>query len=155
MRPILLAALLALPAAASAQTPCALRVAQLVSEGENAALVGLFKSADAATRRQVEDISGKAGRLSNLAEASQPRFSQPSRLSAHAAPAAAGTAQRSLRVNAESAMQGPVQLHLAVQPETDCALLALHLDTDARGRTLGGDGGGPSPTAKPVVQVYL
>lgn len=155
MRPILLAALLALPVAAQAQNACALRVAQLVSEGENATLVGLFRSADAGTRRQVEDLSAKAGRLSALAEASQPRFTQSTRHSAFAPQLPSAYGFRSLRVNAESAMLGPVQLQLAVQPETDCTLLALHLEADPRGRALGGDGSGLTPTAKPVVQVYL
>lgn len=153
--PLLASLLLSLGTAAAAQGACATRVAQLVSDGESSTLAGLFRQGDAGTRRQVEDLSAKTGRLSALAEASQPRFAQGSRWSVHAPSGSGAYGQRSLRVNAESAMLGPVQLHLAVQPETDCTLLALLLEHDPRGRLGAPDAAAPVPTARPVIQVYL
>jgi hypothetical protein len=153
--PLLAFLLLSLGTATAAQGTCATRVAQLVSDGESATLAALFRQGDGGTRRQAEELSAKAGRLSALADTTQPRFSQSVRLSVLAPQPPASYVHRSLRVNADSAMLGPVQLHLAVQPETDCTLLALHLEHDPRGRQSGAEGAGAVPTARPVIQVYL
>jgi hypothetical protein len=126
-------ALAAIPCVAAAQESCAIRAARLLSTGETAQLAALFKS-PVHVAADLKALSTRAGALSALVQVQQPRFTQHQRLSA----GRANGAYAGSWVNAESALLGPVQLHLAQPPSGACELLALHLDFSREPPAAGG-----------------
>ncbi len=119
---------LSLSSGAFAAEACGYRVANLLSSGKTEELVALFKKSSSSTVSQVTEISRQSGALTNMVAANVPRFKEHIRYSALSAGLPPNFKSIGLWVNATSARLGPVQVQVAVEPETTCTVLALYLD---------------------------
>jgi hypothetical protein len=129
MKSILVSALLLLLSQVTeASEGCALRVARLFADGNLPELQSLFKQSDLNTQNQLLHVISKAGHLSDLSAAKAQRFERSYRFSATASNLPASRWSHSFRVNATSSMLGPVQLHVEIEPDSECTLVALHLE---------------------------
>lgn len=119
-------------AAAQANAACGLRATHQLAAGDSAGLTRLFKAGDAATLAQLDGLALAAGALTELTVVEAPRFaaSEQRRVWWPGAPASFGFS--SVRVNAESARLGPVQLHWAIEPGSDCVLLGVYLESSPK-----------------------
>lgn len=118
--------------AALAQVDCARSVAQSLTDGRLGELARRFDDTSPAFTARLQALREQLGDLTRLEPASTARPGLSVRLSIARSGLPLSYDYRGLWLNAESAALGPVQLHLAVKPGTECELLALHVNRYAR-----------------------
>ena len=127
-------ALLVASSAVSAQDSCGLRAAQLFSAGKTSEIAALFKKATGKTKENLDTLASMAGTLTSLTAADLPRSTEQTQYSVTSVGLPAAFAFASFRVNALSSQLGLVQLQIAVEPGTECTILAVYLHVDAKAK---------------------
>lgn len=125
---VLLAAVTLAAHAAQAAPGCSQKVEQLLQSRGLAALASLFKATSPALEQDLQALDVQVGQLSNMAQANGPRFRDFRRFSVKVADLPADYGYVGLWINGESSRLGPVQIHMAIDPVSDCRLLAVNLD---------------------------
>jgi hypothetical protein len=127
------ALLLVLVAATNqAYANCGTTTARQLATRDFDSLLKNFDASDSKTRRDLEDIIASLGDLSEVAEATQPRFKSHKRLSVNASTLSAAYTATVYRVNATSSKMGAIQVSVETKPNALCSVLAVHLDIGAR-----------------------
>lgn len=129
---LLAALLLVVSQYVAAEESCGHRAVRMLSEGRSAELARLFKAPGIRTIKELEDLSKRAGKLTEMAEVAHPRFLDHTRYSVLSPRAERTYSFRSFRINAVAEQLGPVQVQVAMAPDAECQLLAIHLDVDPR-----------------------
>lgn len=115
-------------AASQAEPHCALDTVELMARGELAAVAARFRGGETpALRHELQAMLQAVGRFTELAPQSAPAFSASGRLSARASGVSNPHSFRAAWVGARSPLQGRVQWQVALEPDSRCVLLALHL----------------------------
>jgi hypothetical protein len=141
-------------ATAAAADGCGMRAVKLLLSGETTQLQRLFGPGDPPTVRQLNDLGGLAGRVSDLTEAGRPRFDALRRYSVSSAGLSNLYAFQAFRVNGTSAIRGPVQFIVAVVPGSDCMILEMALEVGVDARVSSGAPPGRSVDRRPTILLY-
>lgn len=112
-----------------AATDCALATLDLINRNQISTLAARFEGGETpALRNELQVMVQAAGRLTELKPQSGPAFSKSVRLSANASEVSNRSVYLSAWIGAQSSTRGGVQWQLALKPDGDCVLLALHLE---------------------------
>jgi len=111
-----------------AQESCALTVGRLIADGKTQELAELFtnpvKVVDSLKR-----VTDSLGKVTDIQLVSTPRFRKFTRVSVRTTDLLPSEKYEGYWINAHSHALGPLQFHVARKLETDCKILALHVDT--------------------------
>lgn len=126
---ILVTLFLSWTVSAHANDSCGMRAAKLFASGDTHPLAALFAK-DAEILIPLKALADQVGELKNLKEVSTRRFSKYRRLTVQPSDTKKSFSYIGYWINAESGKIGPVQLHIAAEPNEECKLLALHIATE-------------------------
>jgi len=121
-------ALAAASTSATAGESCALRVARLLASGDADALARHFVSSDSMLLPALQRLAQRLGPIEGLAEAERPTLPKSTRVSVRAPGQPASFDYVGQWVDARATAVGPVQIHVAITPGSECRLIALHVD---------------------------
>lgn len=101
----------------------------LIARNQISTVAARFQGGETpALRHELQVMAQAAGRLTELTPQSGPAFSKSVRLSAKASGVSNPHAYLGAWIGAQSSTQGRVQWQVALKPDGDCVLLALHLE---------------------------
>ena len=133
MRQILLPVAICLIAApVYAAENCGLRVVKLLAAGNAAEVPRLFVREEPSTLFKLKQIVAVAGEISVIAQAQGPRFSESRQYKVDAPGLPQSYGSINYRVNASSALHGPIQFTVATALDSECKILSIQLEVDAK-----------------------
>jgi hypothetical protein len=107
---------------------CGMRAVQLLAADRSADLAALFGTQADALQAPLHQLRTQVGALTRFEGVAGPRFKQHLRRSVQAPHLPASYAYTGQWINADAALLGPVQFHVALSPAHTCQLLGLHVD---------------------------
>jgi hypothetical protein len=111
-----------------AQESCGLKVGRLIADGKTKELAALFAN-PAKVVNSLLRVTGSLGKVTDIQLVSTPRFEKFTRISVRSTDLPTSEKYEGYWINAHSRALGPLQFHVARKLETDCEILALHVDT--------------------------
>jgi hypothetical protein len=133
MRPILFAAAISLIATqVGAAEDGGLRVVKMLVTGKAAEVTKLFNREDPSMLSQLKEIVASAGEITGIAQVNKPRFIESRQYKVVAPDLPRSFSSINYRVNASSVRHGPIQFTVAKVPDSDCKILSIQLEVDAK-----------------------
>lgn len=120
--------LLATLSNAIAKESCGIHAAGLLASSKTKELATLFAN-PSEVLGPLQRMAESLGKVTGIQEATTARFAQHTRISIQAKDLPDSYTYQGYWINAHSESIGPLQFHIASAPESDCRLLALHVDT--------------------------
>lgn len=120
--------LLATLSNAIANESCGIHAAGLLASGKTKELAALFAN-PSELAEPLQRMAESLGKVTGIKEETKARFAQHKRISIQSKDLPASYAYQGYWINADSDAVGPLQFHIASSPDSDCKLLALHMDT--------------------------
>lgn len=120
--------LIAAASGAAAEESCGMRAASLLAGGKTKELAALFANQSEVVE-PLQRMAESLGKVTNVQEVSTARFTQHKRVSIQSKDLPPSYKYQGYWINASSETLGALQFHIAHALESDCRLLALHMDT--------------------------
>jgi hypothetical protein len=111
-----------------AQESCGLTVGRLIADGKTKELAALFTN-PAKVVDSLKRVTDSLGKVTDMQQVSTPRFDKFTRISVRSTDLLPSEKYEGYWIDAHSQTLGPLQFHIARKLESDCEILALHVDT--------------------------
>ena len=113
--------------AAVAEESCGIHAVSLLAGGKTKELAALFSQQSDVVEPLLQMVES-LGKVTNIQEVATARFAQYKRISIQSKDLPPSYKYQGYWINASSETLGALQFHIARAPESNCRLLALHMD---------------------------